>query len=598
MPINADAKYAPVIGGVMCSSILETGRIKIYMKIRIQKFKKIDDVEIELSSINIFIGTNNSGKSSFIQGIQFATSACQTLELLGANWVKGKSKTLSLDSKDFLYAPTNDISYLYHGKRLAGSRRKDDRNWIEFIFNDGDEAKLKISRGKNGGFTTLLEGNNLGSKLSSIKNPYCVYVPGIAGIPVVEKYEVPIAVKKSATRGDSNNYLRNILYTISSDAEKWAPFIESINSIYSDVDLFVIFNKDLSEYIDVCVSINGIRLPLDSVGTGMLQVIQIFAYIEYFSPQIVLLDEPDSHIHPTKQKELARELVKRTQENKELKIVFSTHSRYILESLENDAKVVHFQMGRALDDVKGSNILLDIGAADADYLFAKKNLKYVIVTEDKVDNISEKKEFIKKFLIANGLAEDEFVLHSYEGCTKVEFAKILQGFVKKQIPTAKVILHIDRDQKVGGDRELEKLKDDCINRDILLFVTKYQEIESYFCTPTNISKIYGISIQQAQDEHDRIIASLEEETRRKLSNFILRDRQELGKNKDGKLDIALVNDVVEKWYREYKIELTPGKEMLGAVKKYAQETLRDDPNKIIGSSSGLACEAFKALLGE
>lgn len=448
------------------------------MKVRVQKFKKIDDVEVDLSSINIFIGTNNSGKSSFIQGIQFAISACQTLELLDASWVKGKTKTLSLDSKDFLYTPTNDISYLYHGKRLSGSRRKEDRNWIDFTLNNGNESKLKISRGKNGGFTTLLEGKYLGDQLSSIETPYCVYVPGIAGIPVLEKYEVPIAVKKSATRGDSNNYLRNILYTINSDDSKWETFIESVNSVYDGVELSVVFDEHVSEYIYVYVTSNGIRLPLDSVGTGLLQVIQIFAYIEYFSPKIVLLDEPDSHIHPTKQKELARELVRRVDANQDLKVVFSTHSRYILEVLENDAKVVHFQLGNALDDVKGSNILLDIGAADADYLFSKKNLKYVIVTEDKVDDVSEKKEFIKKFLIANGLSEDEFVLHSYEGCTKVEFAKILQGFVRKQIPTAKVILHVDRDQKVEGDRELEKLKEDCKKRDILLFVTKFQEIES------------------------------------------------------------------------------------------------------------------------
>ncbi|MBE9108400.1 AAA family ATPase [Nodosilinea sp. LEGE 07298] len=565
------------------------------MKIRIQKFKKIDDVEVELSSINIFIGTNNSGKSSFIQGIQFATSACQTLDLLGANWVKGKSKTLALDSKDFLYTPTNDISYLYHGKRLSGSRRKEDRNWIEFTLNNGNESKLRISRGKNGGFTTLLEGKALGDELCSIENPYCVYVPGIAGIPVLEKYEVPIAVKKSATRGDSNNYLRNILYTINSDENKWSSFLQSVNSVYSDVDLSVDFDEHASEYIYVYVSSSGIRLPLDSVGTGLLQVIQIFAYIEYFSPKIVLLDEPDSHIHPTKQKELANELVKRLANNPELKVVFSTHSRYILEALENEAKVVHFQSGNALDDVKGSNILLDIGAADADYLFSKKNLKYVIVTEDKVDNISEKKEFIKKFLIANGLPEDEFVLHSYEGCTKVEFAKILQGFVRKQIPTAKVILHIDRDQKVEGDRELEKLKEDCQNRGILLFVTRFQEIESYFCTPQNIQKVYGITVEQAKGEYDRIVASLEEETRRKLTNFILRDRPELGKNKEGKIDIAQANSIVDEWYAKYGTELTPGKEMLGAVKKFAQEILKDDPNKIVGYSDGLASEDFQAL---
>ncbi|TWU67839.1 hypothetical protein AYI74_12980 [Shewanella algae] len=566
------------------------------MKIRIKKFKKIDDVEVELSSLNIFIGTNNSGKSSFIQGIQFSISACQTLNLLGANWVKRHKRTLSLDSKDYLYTPTSDISYLFHGKRLSGARRREDRKWIEFTLEDGDKSTLKISRGKNGGFTTLLEGNKLWDKLSEIDNPYCVYVPGIAGIPVLEKYEVPIAVKKSATRGDSNNYLRNILLTINRNDEKWAAFLHSVNEIYENVDLNVTFDEQVSEYIYVYVIADGTKLPLDSVGTGLLQVIQIFAYIEYFSPKIILLDEPDSHIHPTKQKSLARELVKKSQEDTDLKIVFSTHSRYILEALENDAKVVHFQDGQALDDVKGSNILLDIGAADADYLFSKKQLKYVIVTEDKVDDIEEKKAFLKKFLLANGLPEDEFVLHSYEGCTKVEFAKILQGFVRKQIPTAKVILHIDRDQKVDDDREFMKLRKDCEDRDILLFITKFQEVESYFCTPTHIHNVYGVDLQTAQVEYDQMVASLEKETRRKLSNFILRDRPELSKNKNGKQDIAIVEQLVDQWYNDFKYEFTPGKELLGRVKKYAQEVLKRNPNEILEISGALESNEFKDLI--
>src|SRR5207245_327678 len=116
------------------------------------------------------------------------------------------------------------------------------------------------------------------------------------------------------------------------------------------------------------------ELPLDSIGTGLLQTIQIFAYIEYFNPRIILLDEPDSHLHPTKQKHLANELLRRTNENENLKVVFSTHSRYILETLENIANVVHFQDGHSYPNIQGSKILLDIGAADAEYLFAKKNL--------------------------------------------------------------------------------------------------------------------------------------------------------------------------------------------------------------------------------
>lgn len=565
------------------------------MDIRIKKFKKIDDVSVKLEALNIFIGTNNSGKSSFIQGIQFAISSSQTLKLKGANWVKGKTRTLSLDSSEYLYAPTSDISYLFHGGRLSGARTKADRKWIEFTISDSNSASIRISRGKNGGFTTELTGKDQGDILSDIEKPFCVYVPGIAGIPVLEKYEVPIAVKKSATRGDSNNFLRNILYTISTEHEKWISFKDSVNSIYKDIDFVVKFDEHNSEYIYVNIKTGSLTLPLDSVGTGLLQVIQIFAYIEYFDPTVILLDEPDSHIHPTKQKLLSEELVKRTNDNPDLKIVFSTHSRYILESLDEKAKVVHFQNGHALEDVKGSNILLDIGAADADYLFSKKELKYVIVTEDKVDNVKEKKEFLKKFLLANGLQESEFVLHSYEGCSKVDFAKILQGFVQKQIPTAKVILHVDRDQKIDSDRDVVKLRDDCEQRDIIFFITKFQEIESYFCQPEHIANIYGVSIDNASEKYNEFVEDLKDETKRKLTNFILRDRKELGMNKSGKIDIDIISNMVDTWYEEYGNELTPGKELLGKVKNYAQ-SIKNDPNKIIEISDALASDEFKALL--
>lgn len=567
------------------------------MKIKIEKFKKIDSVEVELQALNIFIGTNNSGKSSFIQGIQFAISSAQTLRLKNVSWrTQNDSQTLNLDSTDFLYTPTRHIENLYHGKRLVTSRRRSDRISMNFSFDDGEQTSINVSRGKNGGFATVVKGKSFGQKINDIDNPFCVYVPGIAGIPIQEKFEVPIAIKKSATRGDSNNYLRNILLDISKSESKLNAFSYSINQIYPDVKIRVEFRDSVSEFIDVFVVNEGIELPLDSIGTGLLQTIQIFAYIEYFNPRIILLDEPDSHLHPTKQKHLAYELLRRTTENEHLKVVFSTHSRYILEALENIANVIHFQNGKSFPSIQGSKILLDIGAADADYLFSKKNLKYIVVTEDKVDNISEKKSFLKNFLIANGLSEDEFVLHSYEGCTKVDFAKILEGFVRKQIPGVKVIVHIDRDQKVDGDRDLIKLEDDCEKRDLLLFVTKFQEVESYFCQPQHLAKTYGIDIENCTKLYYESVDSLTEETKRKLSNFILRERKDLSLNKEGKQDIAIINKMVDEWYGRFKYELCPGKELLGKIKNEIQTTHRLDPNKIIETSEHLKDAKFQELL--
>lgn len=568
------------------------------MEIAISKFKKINRTTITLGPLNIFIGANNTGKSSFIQGIQFATSACQTLELQKCSWTKTGNRTLSLDSNEFLYTPTKNIGSLYHGKRLTGSRKRDDRIEIKFTFKENNNSTtISISKGKNGGFTTSVMGKTLGSLLSNIANPFCVYVPGIAGIPTEEKYEVPIAVRKSATRGDSNNYLRNILHSISKDQGKWERFISSVKKVYGEnISISADFDENVSEYISVNVATDKIDVPLDTVGTGLLQVIQIFAYIEYFNPKIILLDEPDAHIHPTKQLLLAEELARKTEENDALKIVFSTHSRYILEALDSRANVTHFQDGEAFNNVRNSNILIDIGAADADHLFGKKTLKYVVATEDKVDGVKEKKEFLKKFLVANGLREDEVVLHSYEGCTKVHFAKILEGFVAKHIPGARVILHIDRDQKKDDDNAFIKLRADCARDGIALFITKYQEVESYFCQPEHISIVYGIPLDEAQEQYYLMVEELKEATLRKLKNFILRERPELSINAKGIQDIDQIEVQANSWYVSNKYEFTLGKELLGKTKKYLQDIKKMDPEKIMDISDGLKCETFSKTL--
>ncbi len=567
------------------------------MKITIERFKRIKKASIELGPVNIFIGTNNSGKSSFIQGIQFAISSGQTLHLKQARWVKGNSRTLSLDSTEYLYAPTRYIENLYHGQRLTGARTRGERNSIQFIFTtETGESRIILSRGKNGGFTTTILGKYLGEKLSDINSPFCVYVPGIAGIPIEEKYEVPFAIKKSATRGDSNNYLRNILLEISKDAAKWNNLINSVNRIYENTNITIGFDPQQSEFIDVYIQTEDNKLPIDSIGTGLLQTIQVFAYIEYFNPELILLDEPDAHIHPTKQKMLAEELFSRTQQNQNLKIVFSTHSRYILDALEDKAKVFHFQKGEAIPDIKGSKILIDIGAADADYLFSKKTLKYIIVTEDKVDNINEKKAFIKKFALANGLQEDEFVLHSYEGCTKVDFAKILQGFVAKQIPSVNVIVHFDRDQRNEDDTDIAKLQADCISRGLKLFITKFSEIESYYCQPEHIAHVYNLTIEESKQLYDSLLADLEIETKRKISNFILRDRPHLTHNNDGKPDIEIIEKLTTEWYQKNKLVSTPGKELLGKIKNQIQSTFKQDPNLITNISDGLICNRFQEIV--
>lgn len=570
------------------------------MRIKVSGFKRIAEAEVNLAKVNVFIGANNAGKSSFIQGIQFAVSTAQTLEIQDVKWIKRYHRVASLDPSDFLYSPTRDITQLHNEGPLKGAKNELAKQIRVQFSIDSNSSMVSISKGKNRGIHSKVEGMDLGKKLCNLSSPFCVYVPGIAGIPIQEKKDVPIVIKKSSTRGDSNNFLRNILHTILANETSSEKFHASIAKIYPGTLVTTNFDENKSEFIESSVHIEGREFPLDLVGTGLLQTIQVFAYLEYFKPQILLLDEPDSHIHPTKQAALALELASRAQEEDGPITVFSTHSRYILEALEGIAKIFHFSEGRVTNDVQNSKILLDIGAADADYLFSKKSLKYIIATEDKVDGIEDKKQYLKSFLIANGLKEGEFVLHSYEGSTKVDFAKTLESFVRKHIPTVRVLIHLDRDQREIEDRDIVSLEAKCLKQEIGLFITEGSEIENYFCRVDHLSEIWALDKPQREALSFAITqfySELRPITIKKIQDFILNHRSDTIQKEGNKLlDSGKLNKISEELYSKSGEQLTPGKELIGKIKQYLQKLTGKNIDNITKPTQHLKDPKFQSLI--
>lgn len=566
------------------------------MKVTVSKFKGIENAIIELSDITIFVGANNAGKSSFIQAIQFAVSGCQTLNLHSVPWRDAQTnRTTSFNSDEFLYTPTRNIESLYHRAKMT-----ERTGAIKITFeNTIGTSEVTFSKGRNKGISTKLTNKLLGDQLCDINNPFCVYVPGIAGIPIEEVYEPEIKVRKSAVRGDSNNFLRNILLRIKNNDQnvKWTNFIESLNEIYSDIKISVSYNENESEFIKCSIIYNGEELPLDSIGTGVLQTMQIFAYMEFFSPKILLLDEPDSHLHPTKQRLLAKEIKRRSELNPDMKVVFSTHSMQLLRAL-SDVKTYHFINGKAHLTESDSSVLMDIGALDADYIFSKPNLRYVILTEDKVDNIKEKKSFLKQFVLSHGLNENEFVLHSYEGCKNMHTASVLQALVRKHIPTVQVIVHIDKDQRLDdNDHDIILLISKAKKQGVKLFITEFSEIENYFCIPEHISFIYNLNLQEIQNLFNQELNMLKDLTSTKLKDFIINERPSLIIDEKKRIKSKQLDSIVKDQINSSLMFLCPGKELLTNLRKRLQIDYKiDNLSLLVAPSDFLRSSKFNELL--
>ena len=132
-----------------------------------------------------------------------------------------------------------------------------------------------------------------------ISKPFTVYAPGLAGIPKEERYMSPGVVRRIVARGDANLTLRNVYRMLNSQPDKWDEFMNDMRSLFEGINIDVGFDEDTDENINVSFKFpNGPWLPVDAAGTSVLQASQILAYIALFEPQILILDEPDSHLHP------------------------------------------------------------------------------------------------------------------------------------------------------------------------------------------------------------------------------------------------------------------------------------------------------------
>ena len=300
----------------------------------IRRFKLIENAEIPLEDVTLLIGANNSGKSSVLQAIHFAVSIAQTARLVGEGvaW-RQDAFELSYNPSQLLYSPVADVHSLATGGILQEPRNTQIE--VEFRADDGSRTVVGLRRGRNRNIAVSIAGRALGEQLMSLSEPFTVYAPGLAGVPKEERYMSPGVVRRIVARGDANLTLRNVLRMLKSNDAHWEGFLSYMQSIFPGLQINIDFDENTDENIEVSFRAGGYqRFPLDAAGTSILQASQIIGYIFLFSPKVLILDEPDSHLHPDNQRILC-DLVSTLAVERNFQAIISTHSRHVLDSLKN-----------------------------------------------------------------------------------------------------------------------------------------------------------------------------------------------------------------------------------------------------------------------
>lgn len=360
-------------------------------------------------------------------------------------------------------------------------------------------------------------------------------------------------MKKSAARGDSNSVFRNILLLLKEDPKAWQEFQDEIKKIFPSYEVSVDFNKDKDEFINCTVKKeNGVLYPIDSCGTGILQVVQIISYIFLFKPKILLLDEPDSHLHPNNQRVLAQRLLELSR-NTGTRIVIATHSKYLINELIEDSKLLWLSNGEVQSCENNQIIqsLVEIGALDAGQRLSPP--KWVLLTED--SNLG----FLETLIVANGARLEDGEIKSYRGCTKVDTAQALLEHLKESFPDARFIIHRDRD--FLDDETIEEYKKKFL--DVHFLIPNNNDIENYFISKEHLSYSLGINEMDANFIIESAFSNKKYDLAEKYANV---KKQNYDFKDQSNKAAGLTTEAMKEFDKGYNPRFIHGKEMLKAIR--------------------------------
>lgn len=491
--------------------------------IRIKNFKKIFDTRIELGSITYLVGGNNSGKSSVLQAIHTAVSCAQ---------VSQEFKQKVIAEASLRYSPIADFALLGHNSRYTNSKAGSRGN-VEFEGSPSNSTEsvtysIEMYKGKNHnnvGVERSGHFNGFGQIICDPKKLFSVYVPGLSGVPHREEMSGYAAVFRKAASGDANLVFRNIIRLLD-ERNKLGELERLVSEVLkSDIHFQVDFNSERDLYVEVKLAAGENPVaddfrPVDLWGTGLLQITQIFAYVLLFKPALLLVDEPDSHIHPSRQKNLGLAL-ERVSKEFHCKVIISTHSRHLVTSASESVKVVWMKDGRIVPESERElvAILMDLGALDQ----LDPTAKIIIYTEDKDTTILE------KALDSLPSWKDSVKIVSYNGLNNSTIAAAFKSMADLMPLSPHVIVHRDRDFMTS--EELERWSAPFLERGIVVFCPKLCDTESYCVIDSHVAAVTNKSLSDVKLIKDKVISDNVKDLRK---SFVEKRRYANGKyNRDG-----------------------------------------------------------------
>src|SRR5579875_363556 len=375
-------------------------------RLRIHNFKRFDDVDIELGSPVVFIGPNNSGKTTALQALALWDYGIRLwIEKRTGKKAPEKRPGVTINRRDLIAVPIPDANLLWkdldvrHVQRTNG--KPETANIRIDIIVSGVMNGNKWDCGLEFDYANQESFYCRPLRLSEVRNPprmtipleagqtHVAFLPPMSGLAANETRLDIGAINVRLGEGRTADVLRNLCYLIWTEKgdegkEKWKQLTARIKELFG-VDLDTpVYITERGEIEMAYRDTSGARLDLSSAGRGLQQTLLLLAHLAVNPGSVLLLDEPDAHLEILRQRQIYQ-LLTDTAREQNSQVIIASHSEVVLEeAADRDVVVVYLGGPHRIDD-RGSQLLKSLKEIGFDQYYQAEQTGWVLYLEGSTD---------------------------------------------------------------------------------------------------------------------------------------------------------------------------------------------------------------------
>jgi len=377
-------------------------------KIRMKNFKRFDDVEFELGKNVVFIGPNNSGKTTALQALALWNIGIKKwLEKRGSS-TAGKGPGVTVNRRDLFTIPIPNANLLWKNIHVRDVNRSRGKSYTQNVrieiyvegITNGKEWKCGLEfdyANEESFYCRPLQISEEGQTTrmpipEEVKEIQIAYLPPMSGMADREFVKLPGEMDVLIGQGQTAQVLRNLCLNVAvndviNDNEKhenWEKLVSLIKILFGVELLPPQFIQERGEITLAYKLPEGKILDISTSGRGLHQTLLLFSYLFSNPNSILLLDEPDAHLEVLRQRQIYN-FLNFVAEEQNSQIIIASHSEVVLNEAAGRDMVIAFVGKPHRIDGRASQVYKSLINIGFDQYYQAEQKGWVLYLEGSTD---------------------------------------------------------------------------------------------------------------------------------------------------------------------------------------------------------------------